>query len=122
MHDGLLCHYSDHFRGAFKGGFAEGRTGSLHLEEDSPTTFTIFVEWLYQQQIVLPPPQADSLAEAKEERATTQDASAGDVDGYNEPSYFTSDINTSFDPQEPDRSPSPSSPTGVASDTYRTTL
>ncbi|KAH7413402.1 hypothetical protein BKA64DRAFT_719304 [Cadophora sp. MPI-SDFR-AT-0126] len=47
IHEDLICNKSTFFRNAFQGGFAEGASKSLMLEEDDPAVFKLFVEWLY---------------------------------------------------------------------------
>jgi hypothetical protein len=47
----LLCKAAEFFNGAFCTEFKEVKVCSLDMPEDSPTTFSIFVEWLYQGAI-----------------------------------------------------------------------
>jgi hypothetical protein len=45
------CHYSPFFDAAFNSNFQEGETQRLDLEDVSSTTFDIFVNWLYTQNV-----------------------------------------------------------------------
>ena len=45
----MLTHYSGFFRGALNGNFHEAKTKTVTLADDNPTTFELFVHWLYYQ-------------------------------------------------------------------------
>lgn len=50
LNEELLCDRVDYFRAAFRsngGGFKEGKEKSIHMVEEDPTTFDIFVYWLH---------------------------------------------------------------------------
>ena len=49
MQKSLLTHYSGFFRGALNGNFHEAKTKTVTLAHDNPTTFELFVHWLYYQ-------------------------------------------------------------------------
>lgn len=51
VHKGLLCHYSEYFRGALKGGFQESK-GIVTLDHDSGDVFQIFVTWIYTKKLL----------------------------------------------------------------------
>lgn len=51
VHKGLICHYSQFFRGAFKGGFKESE-GVVTLADESPESFQAFFTWLYGGRLV----------------------------------------------------------------------
>lgn len=53
LHEYLLCDRVDFFRKAFQGGFKEATTKEIHLEEDDPGAFGLFVEWLYGSSILM---------------------------------------------------------------------
>jgi hypothetical protein len=52
VHKSFLIAYSDFFRAALDGNYAESRTNTVELREVSATIFDIFSGWLYNQQIV----------------------------------------------------------------------
>lgn len=52
LHKGLLCKYSDYFRAALTGSFAEAATQTVRLDEEDPAIFDLFVTWLYTQRII----------------------------------------------------------------------
>ncbi|KAF9693833.1 hypothetical protein EKO04_008115 [Ascochyta lentis] len=47
VHESLLIHYSDFFRAALTGKFAEATDKTVKLEEDDAEIFEFFVHWLY---------------------------------------------------------------------------
>jgi hypothetical protein len=49
IHEKLLCDRVEYFKKAFRGGFKEAAEGVMHLLEEDPDVFEIFVEWLYQE-------------------------------------------------------------------------
>ena len=51
IHKEFLCHYSPYFDAAFNGNFQEGANLTLDLEDTSPNTFDIFLDWLYTQKV-----------------------------------------------------------------------
>lgn len=51
IHKGLICYYSEYFRGAFKGGFQESE-GVVKLDDDRVDVFQCFVNWLYTGKVV----------------------------------------------------------------------
>jgi hypothetical protein len=51
VHKNFICHYSPYFNALFKGGFIEGKTQFVELEDTPPAAFNIFVKWLYTQDI-----------------------------------------------------------------------
>ncbi|TID26889.1 50s ribosomal protein l17 [Venturia nashicola] len=51
IHKGLICHYSEFFRGAFKGGFQENE-GAVTLDEDRVDVFQCFSNWLYTGKLL----------------------------------------------------------------------
>ncbi|KAF2449204.1 hypothetical protein P171DRAFT_480311 [Karstenula rhodostoma CBS 690.94] len=50
VHEELLAHYSEFFRAALQGGFAEAETKTITLDDVAPHTFELFVHWLYYQR------------------------------------------------------------------------
>ena len=54
VHKELICRQSEYFRGAFRGGFVEDRTGIVSLDDEDPATFARFLEWrLYNGRLDL---------------------------------------------------------------------
>lgn len=51
VHEHLLTHYSDFFRGALSGRFIEAEEKAVKLESDCPDIFVFFVHWLYHQRL-----------------------------------------------------------------------
>lgn len=51
VHKNFICHYSPYFNAAFNGRFLEGTTQALDLDDTNPKVFSLFVTWLYTQQI-----------------------------------------------------------------------
>lgn len=47
IHKDFLCDAVPYFNSMFKGGFVESTTNSVTLEDIEPTTFDLFVAWLY---------------------------------------------------------------------------
>ncbi|KAL2066671.1 hypothetical protein VTL71DRAFT_2743 [Oculimacula yallundae] len=47
IHEAVICNKSTFFRSAFQGGFAEGSSKEMTLEEDDPAVFKLFVDWVY---------------------------------------------------------------------------
>ncbi|KAF4625465.1 hypothetical protein G7Y89_g12700 [Cudoniella acicularis] len=47
LHEEVICYYSEFFKKAFKGPFAEGTTKEMTLEDDDPAVFGRFVDWIY---------------------------------------------------------------------------
>ena len=47
MHEGILCFYSDYFKGALKGEFLEARKGVVVLETEEAAVFARFQYWVY---------------------------------------------------------------------------
>lgn len=54
IHKGLLCYYSDYFRGAFEGSFKEAVDGKIWLEKEDPAIFDIFNAFLYNRKLQNP--------------------------------------------------------------------
>lgn len=52
VHRDLLSFYSDYFRAALNGSFAEARTGTIELETEEPAVLEGFVKWLYTQKFL----------------------------------------------------------------------
>ncbi|KAH6709079.1 hypothetical protein BKA61DRAFT_579153 [Leptodontidium sp. MPI-SDFR-AT-0119] len=50
IHKNLICTKADYFSKAFRGGFLESN-GSMDLPEETASTFTLFVEWLYKSNL-----------------------------------------------------------------------
>ncbi|KAK0122407.1 hypothetical protein ONS95_010646 [Cadophora gregata] len=50
LHEAILCNESSFFKSAFQNGFAESSSKTMHLEEDDPKVFTLFVNFLYSPQ------------------------------------------------------------------------
>ncbi len=44
-----VCHYSPLFKAAFSSSFVEGQTQEYRVEDTTPATFRLLVEWLYRQ-------------------------------------------------------------------------
>jgi len=51
VHQTLLIHYSEYFRGAFRSGMEESRTRIFNLKDIELHTFDAFVDWLYVQKL-----------------------------------------------------------------------
>jgi hypothetical protein len=51
VHRELLSFYSQYFRAAFNGDFAEAESGVVELETEDPAVFASFVAWLYTRKI-----------------------------------------------------------------------
>jgi hypothetical protein len=51
VHEDLLCKHSPYFSAAFGGNFSESSTRTLDYDDTDPTVFSIFVQWLYTQQV-----------------------------------------------------------------------
>ncbi|KAF2435921.1 hypothetical protein EJ08DRAFT_692493 [Tothia fuscella] len=52
IHKGLICHHSEYFRGAFKGGFKESESKLVTLKEEvDHLAFQAFYQWLYTGKI-----------------------------------------------------------------------
>ncbi|KAI6713799.1 hypothetical protein JHW43_003650 [Diplocarpon mali] len=62
LHENVICSKSEFFEKGFRGGFAEGFSKTMHLEEDDPAVFELFVDWLYG-----PPPSFCTKAHDKKE-------------------------------------------------------
>lgn len=54
VHVELTWALSDYFRGALKGGFAEGESKAVELLADSEESFAIFMHWSYTQRVHMP--------------------------------------------------------------------
>lgn len=50
VHESVLTHYSEFFRAALTGGFAEATEKTVKLEGEDAETFEFFVHWLYYQR------------------------------------------------------------------------
>ncbi|KAH6671063.1 hypothetical protein B0J14DRAFT_640085 [Halenospora varia] len=50
VHKQLICETADYFSKAFTGAFVE-RDGVIHLPEERPETFALFVDWVYTGRI-----------------------------------------------------------------------
>lgn len=57
LHEDLLCDRSEYFRSAFQGGFKEATEKQIHLKEEDPEAFALFVDWLYGRTLA-PGPNA----------------------------------------------------------------
>ncbi|KAH7094574.1 hypothetical protein FB567DRAFT_600176 [Paraphoma chrysanthemicola] len=53
VHKALLQYHSEYFRGVFNGPWKEAKEGVVRLSDIEPSVFSLFVHWLYSQQ--LPP-------------------------------------------------------------------
>jgi BTB/POZ domain len=51
VHKDLLCKSAEFFKAAFCTNFKEGKEGTMDMPEDSPTAFSLFIEWLYHGTI-----------------------------------------------------------------------
>jgi hypothetical protein len=51
VHKKLICEASDFFSKAFTGGFQEAQENSMHLPEDDPNAFALFIDWIYRSKI-----------------------------------------------------------------------
>ncbi|CAD0056030.1 unnamed protein product [Aureobasidium pullulans] len=51
IHKGLLCHYSEYFRGALSGSFKEGLEGAVPMPQEDPYLFEIVVSWCYTRKL-----------------------------------------------------------------------
>lgn len=51
IHKGLICHYSEYFRDAFKAGFQESE-GMVKLNQDEVDVFQCFFNWLYTGKLL----------------------------------------------------------------------
>jgi hypothetical protein len=51
VHKNLICQTSDFFSKAFTGGFQEAQENSMHLPEDDPNAFSLFIDWIYRSKI-----------------------------------------------------------------------
>ena len=60
LHESMLCNESVFFKGAFQSGFAEGSSKTMHLEEDDPVVFKMFVDYLYSSKVSCNLPHDDS--------------------------------------------------------------
>lgn len=49
----LLTHHSEFFNAALNGTFAESKSNSMTMPEDSPRAFRLFVQWLYVGDIMV---------------------------------------------------------------------
>ena len=47
LHKDLLISKCPYFRASLSSGFPEGKTNEVHLAEDVPAAFNVFVQWLY---------------------------------------------------------------------------
>ncbi|KAI9671098.1 MAG: hypothetical protein M1831_005184 [Alyxoria varia] len=47
IHEGLLSYHSNYFRAAFRGNFAEAQRKTIHLRNDNPRIFELFLMWIY---------------------------------------------------------------------------
>lgn len=50
VHKGLICHHSEYFRAAFKGGFQESN-GVVKLDKNEIAVFQGFFDWLYTGKV-----------------------------------------------------------------------
>ncbi|TVY45886.1 hypothetical protein LSUB1_G000476 [Lachnellula subtilissima] len=57
VHEAILCHYYPFFDAAFNGRFEAGTTQELDLPNANPITFSIFVEWVYSQEVTMSLPK-----------------------------------------------------------------
>lgn len=51
VHRGLICFYSEYFRGWFNGAFKESIHGISVLDTESPEIFKHFKDWLYTHRL-----------------------------------------------------------------------
>ncbi|CAD0023988.1 unnamed protein product [Aureobasidium pullulans] len=51
VHKGVLCHYSEYFRGALSGSFKEGLEGAVPMPQEDPYLFEIVVSWCYTRKL-----------------------------------------------------------------------
>ncbi|KAF2117524.1 hypothetical protein BDV96DRAFT_597455 [Lophiotrema nucula] len=51
LHTAFLSHYSGYFRGALSGKFSETDDGVVKLKDVDTDVFSIFADWIYNQQI-----------------------------------------------------------------------
>ncbi|PQE12675.1 BTB POZ domain-containing protein [Rutstroemia sp. NJR-2017a BBW] len=61
IHKKLLCDRVKFFDKAFRGRFKEAEDGVMHLPEEDPDAFGLFVEWIYQARL----PSFHSLEDSK---------------------------------------------------------
>jgi hypothetical protein len=54
VHKDFICFYSPYFKAALNSTFQEGVEHSVDLEDVEPTTFSLFINWVYRQRIVEP--------------------------------------------------------------------
>ncbi|MCJ1403139.1 hypothetical protein MMC11_006362 [Xylographa trunciseda] len=52
IHKGILCKHATYFEAALSEGFLESKTMIIHLDEEDPKIFDIFINWLYVRKIV----------------------------------------------------------------------
>ncbi|RDL36921.1 uncharacterized protein BP5553_06273 [Venustampulla echinocandica] len=57
VHQNIICSATEYFTKAFTGAFKE-RNGTIHLPEECPEAFSLFVDWLYRRRILLIAKQA----------------------------------------------------------------
>jgi hypothetical protein len=51
VHKKLICQASDFFSKGFTEGLQEAQENSMHLPEDDPNAFTLFIDWIYRSKI-----------------------------------------------------------------------
>lgn len=51
IHKKLACETSEFFQAAFSGKFEEGKSNTMHMPEDHPGAFELFVKWVYRDAI-----------------------------------------------------------------------
>ncbi|KAH7413403.1 hypothetical protein BKA64DRAFT_703507 [Cadophora sp. MPI-SDFR-AT-0126] len=47
LHEAVICKREPFFKSAFQGGFAESSSKAIHLEDDDPKVFKLFVDYLF---------------------------------------------------------------------------
>lgn len=81
VHKDLLCSISTYFSGAFKGGFSEGKTQSLTLDNESVVSFQMFVDWLYGRELrPIQHAEREALESMQDEADAKSDAEASSHD------------------------------------------
>jgi hypothetical protein len=62
VHKKLICEASDFFSKAFTGGFQESQGDSMHLPDDDPNAFALFIDWIYRSKIPTMKPEDQATA------------------------------------------------------------
>lgn len=76
VHKELLCHHAGYFRSAYSSGLREAQEDLFAIDDIGPTTFRIFVHWMYTGRIILDnedPGKAPAEVEAGSSRSDDMD-------------------------------------------------